>query len=570
MSATQKNTTDLKHRKQRSRQEQHQYTDEERAFLVEQFHLKNEHLAGFGTEVSPLEFYRDMFPEGSFEDNGAMDQRRPNGIANILIDKNKRGWKHNLIIFDDLKTIEDVQGQEFVIVSPVAYSGRKRLAKNAYQFFGICIDLDDVGIQEINNFFFQVQNDLLPLPSYVVNSGTGLHLYYLFDEPIPALNHIYVPLGKLKDGLTNEVWNRYTSRSKTKQYQNIFQGYRVPGTCTKFGGGCKVTAFKTGRRHTMRSLNDYVDPKNKPNFDDINYHNLESCKELYPSWYQRRVVENKAVGEYELDDVQKARRRKWYEAWKERARWEAKDGNRYYFMCVFFNYAMKAGIPLEEAEQAAMELLPILDSRTENVGNDFTEADIIAAKRYYNRRYIKFGAKAIKRFTGVDILTTKRNGRSQADHLKMARYVRDEIKGNADTWRNKDGRPTAENIMREYLEQHPGEHNKAKMARETGLDRKTVTKWWQIIVEGKETEEFRKPRYIPDYLYDDGDIEALIEPLEEPIRFPARISKINDDGTFELEIDGKKLNDPAIEALLQDLLKNQNEFRFQLEKGHDN
>lgn len=31
-------------------------------------------------EVSPMDFYRDMFPAGSFEEEGRQDQQRANGI----------------------------------------------------------------------------------------------------------------------------------------------------------------------------------------------------------------------------------------------------------------------------------------------------------------------------------------------------------------------------------------------------------------------------------------------------------------------------------------------------------
>ena len=63
-------------------------------------------------------------------------------------------------------------------------------------------------------------------------------------------------------------------------------------------------------------------------------------------------------------------------------------------MGVLFHYARKAEIPLDEALKDAMELLPWLDSLTNREGNDFTEADILAATHYYNDEFIKMGRKA--------------------------------------------------------------------------------------------------------------------------------------------------------------------------------
>ena len=41
------------------------------------------------------------------------------------------------MIFDDLNVLEEVQDKEFVVLSPVSYSGRNRTAKNARWLYGI-------------------------------------------------------------------------------------------------------------------------------------------------------------------------------------------------------------------------------------------------------------------------------------------------------------------------------------------------------------------------------------------------------------------------------------------------
>ena len=41
---------------------------------------KNNLLKGYAAEISPMEFYRDMFPVGSFEQRGCPEEHKANGI----------------------------------------------------------------------------------------------------------------------------------------------------------------------------------------------------------------------------------------------------------------------------------------------------------------------------------------------------------------------------------------------------------------------------------------------------------------------------------------------------------
>ena len=453
-----------------------QYSEADLLRLRAEFTEKNDYLAAELEQVSPYEYYRDMFPEGSFEIEGDLKaDRRPNGIASVLEDSSDPGHRYNRILFDDLAMIAELEDKEFVVVPPVAYSGRRRLSKYAYLFYGMCIDLDDVGMSNLIDLLYQMENKLLPMASYIVNSGTGLHVVYLFDNPIPALPQYFESMGLLKEALSNMIWNQYTSREKKKQYQGIFQGYRMVGSQTKIGKDYRVTAFRLGNKVTLRHLNTFVEKKDQCIFDDINHTSLAEARELWEDWYQRRIVEGKPVGDYKLTEEQKVRRRAWYEAWKTRIMRNAFDGNRHYCIGVLFHYAMKAEIPLEEALEDALDMIPHLDSLTTNVGNEFTEADVYAAMKYYQRKFIKMGRKGIQKMTKIDIGETKRNGRERDVHLRRARAVQ-----NADypdgEWRNKKGAPTLEQKVVAYRADHP-EASVTEIAKALGISRTTVYKW---------------------------------------------------------------------------------------------
>ena len=486
------------HPKQKAKQRD-DFTPEEVAYYTATFNAKNEYLSEYYSKLTPKEFYRGIFPEGTFEHCNNMNEHKPNGILSILVDKERRGRSYNRLLFDDLGMLDYVAGKEFVIASPIAFSGRTRSSKMAYQFYGMAIDLDGVEVDNVKDLIYQMENEVIPMASYIVNSGTGLHIYYVFEYPVPALPAYFDSFNALKKALSEIIWNQYTSTEKKKQFQGIFQGYRVPGTQSKFSEDCIVTAFKVGDKVTVNYLNSFVSDKDKADFDDMNYTSLSEAKELWEDWYNRRIIKNEPVGSYKLSEKEKARRRRWFETWKEKMMKGAYDGNRHYCIGVLFNYAMKAEIPLEEALEYALEMVPEFNKLTTKPGNTFTEDDVYAAEIYYDRKFIKMGRKGIERMTGIDIGETKRNHRSQKDHLKRARAMRDlSLSEQGRSWT--DGRPDKRKIIEEWRKNNPlGSKNQC--IKETGISKPTVYKWW-------DAKEYEKKYELRERMID--DIRALI------------------------------------------------------------
>ncbi len=191
--------------------------------------MKNELLRERFEQVTPVEFYRDVFPEGSLGERGNREIRRPNLIftmtegslgergnreirrPNLIFtmteQQKDRHYAFNTIVFDDLKELEAAQGAEFAVTSPVSYRGRNRTAANAHHLWGFCIDLDGVGMDQLRDLLFQSQNGVLPEPTYLVNSGHGFHVYYLLEEPIPMRSSVPDPeRGAAGADLSGEQW----------------------------------------------------------------------------------------------------------------------------------------------------------------------------------------------------------------------------------------------------------------------------------------------------------------------------------------------------------------------------
>jgi hypothetical protein len=226
--------------------------------LRELYREKNEHLEKFLEPVEPYEFYREIFPEGSFERKGHFEDRKGNGIAvtvtkgevdratGIALQIEGDGKAKRCTITDELDELRELQDTDFTIMSPISYFGLRRCGKNARYLYALVFDLDGVGMPQLRDTLHQMNKDILPQATFVVNSGTGLHLYYVLKEPVPMYPYNQKCLKELKYSLTRQIWNKFTSTIKEPQMQGILQGFRVVGSGSKLGREYPVRGSSSG------------------------------------------------------------------------------------------------------------------------------------------------------------------------------------------------------------------------------------------------------------------------------------------------------------------------------------
>lgn len=422
-------------------------------------------------EVTYKDFYRDVFPYGSFEQKGVYEDGKYNGIAVSIA----KGGKHTrrMTVTDELDAIDKmVSSDEFCLMSPISYAGKSRKSENARYMYALVIDLDGVETLKQWQFFMeQVErgHEMLsfvwgiPRPTYLISSGTGLHIYYLFEKPIPMFRNIVEQLEKLKKRLTWQAWTQGASSLHDKvQYESLFQGFRVVGTITKKGDRCR--AFKVGKKVTVEYLNKFVPEEYRAT--DFVYKSdlrLADAKEKYPEWYQRRIVEGRP-------------RKTWickkdlYDWWIRQLIAGAEQGHRYWCIMTLATYAKKCGVPKETLEQDAYGLIPLMNTK----GDEFTEDDVLHALEAYTDSYITYPIDTIVNRTGITIERNKRNYRKQKQHCEVMRAIQGVVNPN---WRAGNGRPEKSKIVEEWQQQHPT-GTKAECHRDTGLDPKTIRKWW--------------------------------------------------------------------------------------------
>ena len=223
--------------------------------------------------------------------------------------------------------------------------------------------------------------------------------------------------------------------------QGILQGFRVVGSGSKLGREYPVRAFRLGGPVDLERLLDYIPDSNgeRQRLEGLmrkSRLSLDEAKEKYPDWYERRIVKKERRGRWTV-------KRDLYDWWLHRIADEIRVGHRFYGIMTLAIYAKKCGIDEDELRRDAFALLrPYDDMSVEDI-NRFTKDDVVCALEMFNEE-----------------INDKANGTN---------------------WREGNGRPkgsgTAQVRVYEWRQQHP-EGRKADCHRETGLDPKTIRKWW--------------------------------------------------------------------------------------------
>lgn len=436
-----------------------------------------EYMEQFFDEVTPYEFYRAVFPEGELQSRGEYEAGKYCGVAVELLPRKKDSTEQKakrFVLTDDLFILDKLlESENFIIISPISYKGKSRHGDNARFIYGIAIDLDGISSkQNITDLFYQMQNDILPTPTYTVASGSGLHLYYLFEEPLPAFDNINKQLHELKTALIKRIWNKYVTALYDKpQYQSIFQGFRLVGGITK--DGSRTKAYQTGKHITVEYLNEFVpDDKKMKQFSYKSNLTLAVAKKKYPDWYERRIEQKQPKGTWIC-------KRDLYDWWKRRITIEATEGHRYFAMMCLAIYAKKSGISYEELEKDAFSFVTRFDYLTTDEDNHFTDYDCLKALELYNDNYITFPIDTITQLTLIPIQKNKRNGLKQSQHLYLARRRKEDMKMLDISFKQDEGRPSKQTLVEQWQKKHP-DGKKADCIKELGLSPKTVYKHWRV------------------------------------------------------------------------------------------
>lgn len=436
-------------------------------------------------EVSPKEFYRSIFPKGELDKKNEFTKGKYVGIACEFTNETKKDG-HPLVkrysITDDLDTIDELlESENFVIISPISYFGKERTTNHATRMYAFAIEIDNLKVREdgvpvgFNDLIHHFDIKLLPTPNYIVASGNGVHLYYVFENPLILHESVKRSLTRFKQAMTPYFWNRYVTfdyEREKMQFESAFQGFRMVGGVTKNGERTRVFEVST-HPVSVEYLNEFVreDDCEIESFyaSDLS---LAQAKEEYPEWYEKRIVQKQKKGTWIC-------KRDLYDWWKRKIV-NAEVGHRYNCLFVLAVYAIKCDISREELERDMYEFLEPYDELSNDDQNRFTVKDIAdALQAYEDKGLITFPINSIIKRSGFLIEKNKRNYRTQEQHLAGARAIQEiNDRFNGTNWREGNGRKSKKNIVEEWRKNNPN-GKKIDCERETGLSRPTVLKWWK-------------------------------------------------------------------------------------------
>lgn len=456
-----------------------------------------------GQEVTAMDVYRDMFQFGEGylqKENEPGGFYKANPIAYWKNEEAKHG--HYRVMFEDKfeELLPELQEADFSILNGITYFGRKNVQEHASKMFAMIFDLDGVTDKTLHAFLngaFQV--NAYPIPNYIILSGHGVHLYYLFEEPVKLFPNMKIQLKELKYALTDRIWNNYTSTLKSRQKQGINQGFRVIGGRTKKDAQERIVRAFQMNTHpfSLKQLSEYVPDAMKVDEKKLfkeSKMGLEEAKKKYPEWYKKVIVgKDKSRSRWKIEEkVHGENPYALYDWWKEKIRTGAAYNHRYFCLMCLAIYGVKCDVPYEQVEKDVFEFVPFMNAI--NPSEPFTVSDAESALECYDYRYCTFPIKDIETISAIKIKRNKRNGRKQELHLARARAVQ-EVDDPEGKWRNKEGRPvgsgTKKQIVKEYISDHP-EASVLEVAKALGVSRTTVYKYREDIVKKKVVIEMEK------------------------------------------------------------------------------
>lgn len=411
----------------------------------------------------------------------------------------------------DLMEISDYLGLDNAAVSPCLYYENYPKRDLLNYVCAFVLDIDKLRPMDLQKFLELFDEGRLLTPTVIVNSGSGVHFYYILNEflPIDAKNNSQNK--EIAMNIYNKLYDfvRNDENYKDAQRHWIGQDYRVVGSQTKLHQ--TATAWKLmDEFYTIHELMAFCDAKieekkkiaskrmisyaksiakdlkiESPDFEDyIATYNFifENKDAAYQVRKAKREEKAAKTSKKKKKTVEVNHKTNWYKQTFNKVLEKTVAGNRFNSLKALAIIAVKEKVP-QELFFEDLDIIADAWSRRKWKGDAFNVSNIKAIKRLYEngQQYDHTRSETLEEWLGWEFrrIGTKRNGQSQVEHLEEARMIRDlRMKRQGRDWRYHGGAPTAELKVRAWQEANPGKR-KADCSREIGLDPKTVRKWWQ-------------------------------------------------------------------------------------------
>ena len=447
--------------------------DEPIEVIREQYDEKNMILSQYGEQVSAWDLYETIFDDLEQEipvviiDEDENEKRirdlyetifddLEQEIPVVIIDEDENEKRIRTMTISDAVEFGSVRND--TLIGGCTYFNNWISKKSAKSLYTFIIDYDNaysgVLLNALQNDWKSANGEPFPKPTYIVNSGTGLHLYFVMTEPIPVYHSMTQNIDKLYRALAIQQSRRVYVQT---QIQWFGQDFRCAGGLNKYDW--ENTVFRIGEKWDIDDLGKAV------GLEDVHFIRYGEKRQKKKGERRKR---QKIVG-WKTD-------RAFYDYALRNCKEKTTEGHRYLSMCALSVIAYKCGVDQDELERGLESLLPVYNK---GAMRQIKPKEIQSAMKMYNEKAMATPRESLEHWQGWEYHPIKRNGRKREVHLQRARAVQliDYPEGE---WRNKEGRPDKRAEVSQWRSDHP-EGKKADCIRETGLSKPTVYKYWDEV-----------------------------------------------------------------------------------------
>ena len=323
--------------------------------------------------------------------------------------------------------------------------------KNVYKepmlakMFALVLDIDDMDPDTLGRLLDRIKNRELPQPSLVVNSGSGVHLYFAFDAPVDAykrrLPALRAMLAKLADIFTG--YGRMDRHPLT-------QSFRPVGSQTKLGD--VATGFIVGDRWTVDQLAALC---------NVDLGGVFGPVELIKPADKPAPKKKKAANVVFMPNA----KRKFFRYCAERVFKYTDLGSRYMALFGIAIVGYKTHTPRAEVIAEMESLVKIWNRKHPENPVEWREID--KAMDGYSQKFLMVRSSTLEEYFGWQFeRKIPRKGRTREQHLKRALAIR-----------HAGEKEDIKFELEKYVTKNPGASIR-QISRDTGHHRETIKKYY--------------------------------------------------------------------------------------------
>ena len=353
--------------------------------LQEEFSKKNALLSSRFEEIAPEDYLYSVYGEkeelvvvlGSVKDKeGRVIE--PGTVIRVPTEELwKLGWRSNAYL-------------PYADFHRNYYSSKTLKAVRAF-----VVDCDGVTSATLGKVVKYLWSSLPAQPTYIVNSGKGVHFIYQLDRPV-EVKGLRWSINKLNE----VIQNSYTELLEVDKHP-VVHPYRFPGFQTKIN--TTATVFRVRGAYTLEELMKLfeIKPKKTEKREKKRKQKgellvLPNGRRAFFEWVLRRLFKNPPI-----------------------------PGRRQnsFFALGIVSYKCRREVPYEEAIETIPMVYEDMMRRNLHIGFRIEEA-YEAFQKGYQPKYVRASWKYLCELLGWEYRPNKRNGRTREEHLKYLQKIR--------------------------------------------------------------------------------------------------------------------------------------------------